>query len=383
MKKKLRKITALLSAILLTASLVSCSGPGNAGSGTAGGSSNGSQVGGQNKEKLKLVLTVTRINDMSFFQSAYDGSQRIKNELSDYFDVEVVEMGNDSTAWESAIYDVCENGADIVVGVSFRTVENFKKIPPEYPNIKFILMDEAVDFSTLDLPNLLCVTFKSNESGFLAGAVASCYTSMDKANPEKIVGFVGGSEAVTVTNFLVGYAEGVHYVEPEAKVLTAYVGDYVDTAKAKDLTNAQIAEGADIVFQVAGGAGNGVIEAASESKGTLAIGVDSDQYQVMAGTSLQDCIATSSLKRVDNALFKIAEQYARDPESVPFGSVVTFGLEDDAVGIVYNDNLTACIGEENVTKVKALEEKIRSGEIVVSESAVLTSDEIAAIVAGK
>lgn len=385
MKKNLRKITALLSALLLTVSLASCSGSGS-GSGTVSdGSGSGSQTGSQTqtKEKLKLVLTVTRINDMSFFQSAYDGSQRIKSELSDYYDVEVVEMGNDSTAWESAIYDVCESGADIVVGVSFRTVENFKKIPPEYPNIKFILMDEAVDFSTLDLPNLLCVTFKSNESGFLAGAVAGCYTSMDKANPEKLVGFVGGSEAVTVTNFLVGYAEGVHYVDPDVNVLTAYVGDYVDTAKAKDLANAQIAEGVDIIFQVAGGAGNGVIEAASESEGTLAIGVDSDQYQVMAGTSLQDCISTSSLKRVDNALFKIAEQYAKNPDSVPFGSVVTFGLEDDAVGIVYNDNLTACIGEENVAKVKELEEKIRSGEIVVSESAVLTADQIADIVAGK
>ena len=136
-----------------------------------------------------------------------------------------------------------------------------------------------------------------------------------------------------------GYAEGVHYVDPDVNVLTAYVGDYVDTAKAKDLANAQIAEGVDIIFQVAGGAGNGVIEAASESEGTLAIGVDSDQYQVMAGTSLQDCISTSSLKRVDNALFKIAEQYAKNPDSVPFGSVVTFGLEDDAVGIVYNLSL--------------------------------------------
>ena len=252
MKKNLRKITAMLSALLLTVSLASCSGSGS-GSGTVSdGSGSGSQTGSQTqtKEKLKLVLTVTRINDMSFFQSAYDGSQRIKSELSDYYDVEVVEMGNDSTAWESAIYDVCESGADIVVGVSFRTVENFKKIPPEYPNIKFILMDEAVDFSTLDLPNLLCVTFKSNESGFLAGAVAGCYTSMDKANPEKLVGFVGGSEAVTVTNFLVGYAEGVHYVDPDVNVLTAYVGDYVDTAKAKDLANAQIAEGVDIIFQV-------------------------------------------------------------------------------------------------------------------------------------
>ena len=40
---------------------------------------------------------------------------------------------------------MCESGADIVIGVGLRTVENFKNIPPEYPDTKFILMDEAVD----------------------------------------------------------------------------------------------------------------------------------------------------------------------------------------------------------------------------------------------
>ena len=70
----------------------------------------------------------------------------------------------------------------------------------------------------------------------------------------------------------------------------------------------------------------------------------------------------------------------KDPSSVPFGSTATFGLEDDAVGIVFNENLTKSIGEENVAKVEEILAKIQSGEIVVSAAADLTADEIKAIV---
>ncbi|MDR2179172.1 MAG: BMP family ABC transporter substrate-binding protein [Synergistaceae bacterium] len=332
-------------------------------------------------KKIKLVLVVQRIHDMSFQQSAYDGTQRIKDKLGDYYDVQVEETGSDSTVLESAIYDVCDKGADIVIGMGFENLENFQNIPPEYPNIKFILLDEVLNYSGKNLSNLLTVTFKSSESGFLAGAVAAYYTT-PHGNPAKTVGFVGGTEAVTVTDFLVGYAEGVHYVDPSIKILTAYVGNYFDSAKAKDLANAQIAEGADIIFQAAGGAGNGVIEAAAEAEKVMAIGVDSDQYKILEGTNLQSCIITSSLKHLDNALFIIATQYAADPSSVAFGSTVTFDLEDDAVGIVFNDHLTASIGENNVSKIRELQTKIQTGEIVVSEAASLTADQIANIVKG-
>ncbi len=169
-------------------------------------------------------------------------------------------------------------------------------------------------------------------------------------------------------------------MDPETKILTAYVGDFMDTAKAKDLANAQISEGADIVFQVAGGAGNGVIEAAAEKDGVMAIGVDSDQYRTLEGSNLQASVITSSLKLLDNALFKICSDYVEDPSKVPFGTTVTYGLKDNAVGIVFNENLTKSIGEENVAKVKEILGKIQSGEITVSDAAELTADQIKEIV---
>jgi basic membrane protein A len=306
---------------------------------------------------------------------------RIGKELSQYYDVELREMGDDTTSWESAFYEAADSGADFIVGTGYQNKITFENIPPEYPNTKFILFDQGVDYSKGNLSNVLSVLFDANESGFLAGAVAAYYTVSDYAlNKDKTVGFVGAINAVTINNFLVGYAEGIHYVDPAVKIKTAYIGDFVDTAKAKDLTIAQMSEGADIIFQVAGGAGNGIIEAASEKKGVMAIGVDSDQYITLAGTDLQKAVITSSLKRLDNTLFKICADYAKDPKSVPFGTVATYGLKDEAVGIVFNENLSANLPAADLEKVKSLAGKIQSGEIKVSQASSLTADQINAIV---
>jgi basic membrane protein A len=112
----------------------------------------------------------------------------------------------------------------------------------------------------------------------------------------------------------------------------------------------------------------------------MAIGVDSDQYRTLEGSNLQASVITSSLKLLDNALFKICSDYVEDPSKVPFGTTVTYGLKDNAVGIVFNENLTKSIGEENVAKVKEILGKIQSGEITVSDAAELTADQIKEIV---
>lgn len=377
MRELLKKAAAVTLTAAMAASLTACGGSGDGAAKETGEA----QAAGEDGEKIKLTLCVGRKNDLSFQQSAFEGSERVKKELGDKYEVNVVEMGEDTTKWQAAFYDAADAGADIVVGTGFQNKENFETIPLEYPDTKFILFDQELDFESNDLSNTMAVLFDSNQSGFLAGAVAAYYTTGENAaNADKTIGFVGGVESTTVNNFLVGYAEGAKYVDPEIKVLTAYVGDYNDTAKAKDLANAQISEGADIIFQVAGGAGNGVIEAAAEKDGVMAIGVDSDQYQALEGSNLQPAVITSSLKRLDNALFNICQSYAEDPSSVPFGENVTYGLAEDSVGIVFNDNLTNSIGQENVDKVQEVLEKIQAGEIEVTEAAGLSAEEIDAIV---
>ena len=88
----------------------------------------------------------------------------------------------------------------------------------------------------------------------------------EKTNDEHVIGFVGGGQNTAIEDFLVGYIEGAKAVDPEIKVLISYIGSFNDAAKGKELAMAQIDQGADVVFAVAGGAGLGVLSGCAEKK---------------------------------------------------------------------------------------------------------------------
>ena len=70
------------------------------------------------------------------------------------------------------------------------------------------------------------------------------------------------------------------------------------------MAKAMFEQGADIVYQIAGGTGMGVIQAAKES-GHCAIGVDTDQDGIAPGSVL-----TSMIKRIDVAVETVIKEYA-------------------------------------------------------------------------
>ena len=104
-----------------------------------------------------------------------------------------------------------------------------------------------------------------------------------------------------------------------------------------------------------------------------------DRYEAFEGNELQPVILTSCLKELGTALYDICDSYSKDPSSVTFGKTVTYGLKDGCSGIVYNDNLTAGIGEDAVHRIKELEQKILTGEITVAGGDGLTQEKLRAI----
>lgn len=62
-------------------------------------------------------------------------------------------MGDDTTKWQAAFYDAADSGVDIIVGTGFQNKE-LETIPLEYPDTKFILFDQDVDYSSGDLGNV-------------------------------------------------------------------------------------------------------------------------------------------------------------------------------------------------------------------------------------
>ncbi|MEL6269652.1 MAG: BMP family ABC transporter substrate-binding protein [Chloroflexota bacterium] len=86
-------------------------------------------------------------------------------------------------------------------------------------------------------------------------------------------------------------------------------------------------EDVDIIYQVAGRSGEGVLEAASET-GNFAIGVDSNQDDLFPGT-----IILSAMKRVDNAVYAFVESVVNDTYSPGETRV---GLAEGSAGLSWD-----------------------------------------------
>ena len=193
-----------------------------------------------------------------------------------------------------------------------------------FPDTSFAIIDNAYggegceDTNTCELPNLQGLLFKEQETGYLAGYLAGLVTESNT------ISSVGGIKIPPVDRFIAGYQAGAAASNPDIKTLNGYSEDFVDQAKCKEVALDQIAEGSDVVFQVAGGCGLGALDAASE-EGVWGIGVDADQ------AFLGEHVLTSSLKRVDEAVYQTISAVADG--SFTGGGVTLFGLAEDGVGL--------------------------------------------------
>jgi basic membrane protein A len=187
---------------------------------------------------------------------------------------------------------------------------------------------------------------------------------MPLANPQKVIGFLGGMDINVINDFKVGYEQGAKYIDPGVKVLVSYAGAWNDEAKGKELILAQLDQGADIAFNVAGQTGIGLLDAAKEAR-RYAIGVDSDQYLLFKDSNPERAsyIVTSMLKNVDYSLFRALK--GTIDGSIKYGAAEALGIKEGGVGVADNENFRKLIPEAMRKKIKDLEQKIIKGEIKV------------------
>ena len=190
---------------------------------------------------------------------------------------------------------------DLVIGNGFLMADAMNTVAAQFPDTKFAIID--VDTTTLkNKPtNVIGLLFKEQEAGYLVGYMAGLYL---KDNGGGTAGSVGGLKIPPVDHYIAGYQAGVKAANPDAEVANGYSQKFDDPAPCKELALNQIAEGAKVVFQVAGGCGLGALDAAKE-KSVQGIGVDADQAY------LGDHIMTSALKKVDVAVVRPRSRASR------------------------------------------------------------------------
>lgn len=314
--------------------------------------------------RVGIVFDIGGKNDRSFNAAAWDGVQRAEKDLKVcLYDVE---PGN-PTSIEPAMRAFAEKNFDLIIGVGFAQGPIMQKVAVDFPNIKFAIVDGVITGKDgKPLENVASLVFREHEGSYLVGMIAA---SKSKSGT---LGFVGGMDIPLIHKFAKGYEEGAKSVNPNAKVLTNFVGvtdaAWNNPGKGKELALSQIDQGADVIFTAAGNSGLGAFDAVEQyginpqtnEANKFVIGVDSNQNGVKPGFVL-----TSMVKRVDNAVYDVVNEVLNNKFN---GGFHVFGLDKDGIAYSVDDNNRALIPQEVIQKVEDSKKKIVAGEIKVTDA---------------
>lgn len=272
-----------------------------------------------NSDTSFVIILPNPRGDRSFIDSAAAGADRAIAELG--VNGTIVETAG-AQEHDAAIRRAIQDDPDLIItiAVDFTTIE---EIADEFPDQMFAAQESFFPV-TPDYPNLALYNIFTHENSYLAGIAAGMLTRT------KIVGAVGGLDINGINLFIQGYEEGVMSVCEDCTVLRSYVGDFSDPVTGKEQALNLYAEGADILFQVAGRSGEGVLEAAAET-GNFAIGVDSNQDDLYPGN-----VIVSAMKRVDNAVYAFV-QSTIDGTFTP--GVTNVGMAEGFAGLSWDDGV--------------------------------------------
>ena len=305
------------------------------------------QAGGGGDEAIRvgLVTDIGGLNDRGFNELAYKGLKDAESQLG--VEIRALESKSDAD-YIPNLQTLAEEGYNLVISVGFLMGDATHRAAAAFPDTNFAIVDYAYPEDQA-LPNLQGLVFKEQETGYLVGYLAGLVTQSGT------VSSVGGQKIPPVDRFIAGYEKAVKDANPRAKTLRGYSQDFVAQDKCKEIALDQIANGSDVVFQVAGGCGLGALDAAKERR-VWGIGVDKDQAFLGAH------VLTSALKRVDVAVFKAIQGAAEG--NFEGGGVTIFGLAEDGVGL---GKTSPRAPKDAVAKTKAQINKIIDGEVQIPE----------------
>lgn len=327
MKKMFKRVLLVLLIIMVSSGFWACKGK------------KSDTVTTETKEKLVMAMVTNQsgLGDQSFNDAAWEGLGQAEKKYG--IERKVLES-REQAQYVPNLSTLAEQGASLVIGVGFMIKDAVAEAAKMYPDTYFGMVD-----GTVDLPNVASIHFKENEGAFLVGAIAAKVSKTGK------IGFVGGMSTPVTNRFEAGYRAGAKTADPNVEVFVSYAGTFADAAKGEEMANPQYEQGADVIFQVAGQTGLGVINAAKK-KGKYVIGVDRDQNYLAP-----ENVLSSMIKRVDIAVLNAVGMVV---EGTFKGGNYYYGIKEGAIDFATTGDL---IPKDIVDYANMLKKKIVSGEI--------------------
>lgn len=233
-------------------------------------------------------------------------------------------------------------GFQLVFGHGFEFQDAAKRVAPQFPKTVYV----TTSGNTAG-PNIGGILFSFADASYLAGMLAGAMTRSGT------LGVIGGTELPPVKESFVAFERGARRLRPNARVLTAFIGNWDDVSAGKEQALAQIARGADVIFQNADAAGLGVFQAARERSGVYVIGSNADQNHVAPQVTLGSVVID-----LPRAFLEVS----REVKSGTFQPrVVTFDAKSDVVRLVINPALRSRLPSGVLAQIDSVNAQIHAG----------------------
>jgi basic membrane protein A and related proteins len=308
-----------------------------------------------------MVTDIGGIDDRSFNASAWKGLQDAAAS-----NPKLATPKNVSSKAEADyvpnLTQFAQQGCKFILAVGGLMTNATKQVAAANAQQQFAIVDSKIAGAT----NVYPMQFDTAQAAFLAGYLAAGYSKSKK------VATYGGLPIPPVTIFMDGFADGVaHYNKQKgtnvqvlgwdkATQKGTFAQSFTDQAKGKALSDAFVAQGADVIMPVAGGTGLGTASAAANKYAVIWVDVDG------CTSAQQYCSSflTTVVKNIPDAVKQAALKGADATSMLPGEFLGT--LENNGVSIAPYHDFDSKVDAGLKAEVDKLKQDIISGTVKVT-----------------
>jgi basic membrane protein A len=309
-----------------------------------------------------MVLDTGGVDDHSFNQTSWAGMTAAKAQNPN-LSISYVpsQSANDYTP---NLNTEVSNGCQTTVAVGGLMASAVKAVAKKNPSKHFAEVDAPSSGS-----NVYGMQFNTAQGAFLGGYLAASYSKTGK------VATWGGLNIPPVTVYMDGFWEGVQYYNKKHNKNVQVLGwnehnqkggsfsqSFTDKNKGKQISQTFIQQGADVLFPVAGGAGEGALSAAQASGGkVVAMWVDTDGC--VSEAAYCKVILTSVTKNLAGAV----QQYVAKAATGTFPTGSYLGtLANRGTGLAQFHQFASKVPQSTQAELRAVGLAIATGKIKIT-----------------
>jgi len=297
----------------------------------------------QGAQPLKMGLLIAgSVSEEGWNSIGYNALKGVRDQLG--AEISYVELGQNPSAFEKAFRDFASQGYQVILGHGFEFQDAALETAEDYPDTWFLISSSYINEG-----KVIGLNTDTSQPFYLMGVVAALMG--------KSAGLVGGMEIPPIQQAFVGFKNGARSIKPDFPVSEVYIGNFTDTAAAKEAALSMIAQGADFIVPNASGATVGGYQAIAESGPNVGSFSIFNDYTAVAP---------------NNILGRYVADYAQGVVEVVRGirggkpptSNVVFGLKDDKVmHFTFRDDVPRPVPQNIRSQVQAISERIAAGQI--------------------